>query len=193
MADAKKTREAWLVRGIGKLARVFKQADYIVPDNVRVSVGFPKGSRGGRKTIGQCWTDKVSGDKTYEIFISPELDDSVTVLDVLTHELIHAIVGTEAGHKGAFKQCALAVGLEGKMTATNAGEELKITLTKMAEQLGEYPHASLKPNAKHKGSRLKKAVCPKCGATFRIARKTFEEHTFACVHGKTVHKMRLED
>ena len=34
------------------------------------------------------------------------------------------VEGLEHGHKGAFKTMALDIGLEGKMTATRAGEKL---------------------------------------------------------------------
>ncbi len=37
---------------------------------------------------------------------------------VLLHEMIHAAVGIDAGHKGPFKRAAIAVGLAGPMTAT---------------------------------------------------------------------------
>ena len=190
MADARKTREAWLVRGIRKLESVFKRAGYEIPENLRVSVGFPKGVRGGKngKAIGQCWTQKVSADGTYEMFISPELDEPVRVLDVLTHEIVHAVVGIEAGHKKPFRDCAVSVGLEGKMTATVAGEELKAELTKVSEVLGDYPHAKLNPmdGAKKKGSRLLKFVCPECGAVVRISRTVSETANLACVHGEKV-------
>lgn len=70
------------------------------------------------------------------------------MLDILLHELIHAAVGTEEGHRGEFKRVALALGLQGKMTATIAepGTELHGKLSRIARELGPYPHKALNKN-----------------------------------------------
>ncbi len=66
------TREAWLLAVADKMAPLF--ADHNTPlPRLRMSIGFT--SRGPRgKTIGQCWSDKASADKTFEIFIDPRSD-----------------------------------------------------------------------------------------------------------------------
>src|SRR5690606_38637603 len=94
---------------------------------VKVSVGWPGGP--GRKNcvIGQCWAPAAAADGVSHVFISPVLDDAVRVLDVLAHELVHAInfaEGDNCGHRGRFAKIAKGIGLTGKMTATVAGEEL---------------------------------------------------------------------
>jgi hypothetical protein len=95
------------------------------------------------------------------------------VLDVLLHELIHHAVGTECGHKGAFKKAAEGVGLVGKMTATEAGPELLVRLNALAEELGTPGHGKLQPGEKitKQSTRLLKAACPECGYTVRVTRK----------------------
>ena len=66
------------------------------------------------------------------------------MLDVLAHELVHAIDENTSGHKGRFATIAKAIGLTGKMTATVAGDDLKVDLTRLvAWRLGEYPHGAL--------------------------------------------------
>jgi hypothetical protein len=72
----------------------------------------------------ECWSNLASADNTTEIFICPSQSEPVAVLAILLHELVHAAVGLECGHKGAFKRVALALGLEGKMTATYPGVKL---------------------------------------------------------------------
>lgn len=122
-----------------------------------ISVGFPKGRRGKSGTaIGQCFDKRASGDKERaHIFISPTLKKAEEVLATLLHELIHASVGTKCGHRGAFRKCALAVGLEGKMTSTVPGKALKRRLNDLADRLGDYPHPGLRlPHAGAKGARL---------------------------------------
>jgi hypothetical protein len=51
----KNTREYWLKRGVEKLRALFPKE---LPNDLQVSVGFPKGGRG--KAIGQCWYPTVS-------------------------------------------------------------------------------------------------------------------------------------
>jgi hypothetical protein len=75
------------------------------------------------------WFFARSGDDHFEILVSPVIADSMRVAGILAHELIHASVGVEHGHKGPFRQMAKALGLEGKMTATTEGEAFKRLLT----------------------------------------------------------------
>ena len=170
-------REQWLDVAVKELTPLltFAKAPAFKPP--LVSVGFPRGSRGGNgKTIGQCWSEKCSADKERcHIFVHPELVDSVRVLDVLLHELVHAAVGTECGHRGAFRKVAVAVGLEGKMTATVAGDDLTERLNRIVDSIGDYPHVKLSSSsAAKKGSRLLKFECHSCGCIARMTRKWLE-------------------
>ena len=176
-------REAWLNLLAAKyLWPLIADNGGEVVDEVRISVGFPKGSRGGRKSIGQCWDPSASKDKHHEIFISPILNDE-DCAHVLLHELIHASVGLEAGHKAPFKKLAVAVGLEGKMTATVAGEDLKQDIKGWLNKLPPFPGAPMKDytgGASKPGSRLLKGCCPSCGYTVRITQKWVDIATPTC-------------
>ena len=187
------SREAWLVRAVSSLhGNVFAPNGFLVPEKLRVSVGFPYGRRGGKGShaIGQCWCSKASADGHFEVFISPELSDAGEVLAVLVHEIVHAVVGLKEKHGKTFKQCAVAVGLEGKMTATKAGAALVATLASVAEALGAYPHGALTPaNAKGDGpdkqtTRMLKILCPGCGWTARASSKWIEEGLPTCHCGE---------
>jgi hypothetical protein len=178
-----KTREEWLAKSIEILKKeLFLPRKHNVPKNVKVSCGFPHmrafSSRNPR--IGECWYPQTNakGTTTHQIFISPVLHDPLRVLDVLTHEVVHTIAGPGAGHKAPFKSVAVDVGLEGKMTATVAGEELTAFLTKVKRRLGNYPHDPLsKLTTTHKkdGIRQLKAMCQTCGYTIRLSRKWIDE------------------
>jgi hypothetical protein len=61
------------------------------------------------------------------------------VAGILAHELIHASVGVEHGHKGPLRKMANALGLEGKMTATTEGEAFKRLLAPILEAVGPLP------------------------------------------------------
>lgn len=173
-------RQIWLETATHELRPYFKTCGYEVPELVRVSIGWPKGSRGGKgHSIGQCWALEASTDKHAEIFVSPSLgnrNQSARILDVLAHELCHAVAGQKAGHKGPFKQVALAIGLEGKMTATTAGEQFKTWARAFIEKHGEYPAGSINDAKIPKQStRLIKAECSTCGYVARVTRKWIDE------------------
>ena len=171
-------REEWLQVAVGHLRPIMIEAEapeFLTP---HVSVGWAKGSRGGAqgKPIGQCWDKSVSGDKERaHIFISPELTDPVEVLAVLLHEMVHASVGTQCGHRGPFRKVAIATGLEGKMTATVPGAFLTSRLELISESLGDYPHPGLNDAQRKKpGSRMLKVEGFDCGCIVRMTQKWLE-------------------
>jgi len=169
-------REQWLSDGKARLNDLFIEKGYSLPSNIAVSCSWP--SKSIRKRIGEAWSPEVSPNGTYETFISPILDDPIRVLDVLTHELIHHAVGVDKGHGKAFRDCALSLGLEGKMTATYAGEELTKRLNAIVEKLGPYPHGAIQPsdNKKKQGTRLIKCECPSCGYVARTTNKWIDTY-----------------
>ncbi len=168
------TREKWLLAAIDMLRTDFEAVEAIIPEKVRVTCGWP--SRGGRaekkQVLGECWPPMCSEDEHTEVFIAPTIGKGIEALDVLVHELVHATVGCDEGHKGPFRVIAKALGLEGKMTETVAGEELLVRLHAIETELGEYPHAKLTPtNKKAQSTRMLKVTCPKCGYLVRTSQK----------------------
>lgn len=148
-----KTREQWLNAAVPKLARLIREHGWTFPEKWQVSVGFPRGSG---EAIGQCWTKGAAVDgETWNLFVAPDITDPVRVLGVLLHEMIHATVGLEEKHGGQFKKLAQLCGLTGKMTATTEGPELVKHLTRIADQLGEYPHVGLHAPARQRKPRGK--------------------------------------
>lgn len=135
---------------------------------IAVSIGHPKSKR----ALGECWSTSASDDKeTNAIFITPHENDSLRILDVLTHELIHAYDDNESGHRGRFALLARAVGLTGKLTATTAGPELKQKLEDIIDALGEIPHHKLDQSTRPKQStRMLKIECEQCDFVFRASR-----------------------
>src|SRR5215510_11432827 len=131
-------REAWLHGAIAAMRPIFASHGASVPANVRVSCGFPSiRALNGicNQRIGECWAETASKDGSIEIFISPTLADPMRVAGVLAHELVHAAVGLDEGHKGRFKRLALAIGLTGKMSATQEGDAYKTALEPILEDL----------------------------------------------------------
>ena len=137
-----KTREAWLLAAAVKLAPLLKAHGVAMPEKYAVSCGFAKARS---KAIGQCWGSTCTEDGTIHMFVCPSIQAATRVLDILIHEMIHAAVGLECKHRGAFRVLAKAIGLEGKMTETFVSEDspLMKTLEKISDQLGPYPHSAL--------------------------------------------------
>lgn len=183
------TREEWLERAIFLMRPIFLNQSQPIPTAVKASCGFP---RGKGKAIGQCWSDQNSEGHVFEVFISPTLVDTVEVTATLAHELAHAAVGVEVGHKKPFKKLVAAIGLEGKATSTSAGDAFKHTMGPILEELGIYPHARLNTETatgpKKQSTRLLKAECPLCGYTVRVTKKWVEDkgppHCGDITHGR---------
>jgi len=174
-------RHAWIEAATAALRGKFAGLGYTVPGKIRVSIGFPKGGKGGNKTIGQCWGAEASADGYNEIFVSPVLSEGERIFGVLAHELVHAIVGLEAGHKSPFKACAEKVGLTGKMTATTETDAFNLWARGEINRIGEYPAGAMAISSRPKQTtRLLKCVCDDCGYTARVAAKWVAEGTPIC-------------
>lgn len=135
------TREAWLMQAIAYLSPSFEEIDRKLPEKIRVSTGWTKRARTG--SVGWTWISGAAEDKVNNVFISPEIADSVTVLRILLHELIHVVDDCQHGHTGDFKVMWKALGFTGKATECTAGEELQDSLEALAIMLGDYPHAKM--------------------------------------------------
>lgn len=183
------SREVWLTRLMHLLAleifEPFEPGSTKAIDSWRVSVGFPGGGA-RRSTIGQCWCDSVSASGFTEMFISPVLSTAEEADHVLVHEMVHASVGIKAGHKGPFTKMARGLGLEGKLTATTCGPELREKLDALTSLLGPYPHAGMDPgksNLKKQSTRMLKLECPGCGYIARTTQKWIEVGIPTCCCG----------
>ena len=193
-------REEYLTKASKLLnSQVFKQHGYEVPKDVKISCSWSPSGNAGQKsrTLGTCFPRALSKAGVNEINISPSLDDSIRVLDVLTHELIHAIDDCKSGHKGLFRKIALDVGLTGKMTATVAGEELTEQLEAISKKLGKYPHAQVDLSTRKKQTvRNIKVSCNSCEFSFRTSRANIERINNwdcpSCYEGDLIDQRLLE-
>jgi len=133
------TREEWLHAAVDGIRPLFDAVDAPLPDNIRITMSLTKGKR----ILAVCYSPEASADGSTEILIRMDEAEPLTVVDRLTHELVHAAVGCEEGHKGRFKAVALALGLEGRMKSATAGADLLARLEKIVKPLGAFPHATL--------------------------------------------------
>ena len=179
-------REQWLTEAAQRInGAVFMPHGKEAVD-FRVSVGFPpkggKPNQRGKAVIGVCFNPALSAGNITEIFISPLLETAFEAIDTLGHEMVHAIVGTECGHKGPFKRLALAIGLNnGKMTEASAGPELTERLNAILAEMPPYPHSKLTPQSTSKqGTRLIKVICTECDNVARQAKTPFLTYGLIC-------------
>lgn len=184
------TREAWLMQGVSNLRSMIEEkTGESLPEKIRVSTGWTKRARKG--SIGWTWISGAAEDKVNNVFISPEIDDSVTVLRVLLHELLHVVDDCQNGHTGAFKVMWKAVGFTGKATECTAGEDLQDTLEALTILMGDYPHAKMLTGAeggkgtmpKKQGTRMIKVTCECCGYTVRTTQKWIDLGLPNCPNG----------
>lgn len=168
------TREAWLL-ALTEEVRPWFMGE--LPPIVRLSVGFT--SKGMRSTrVGECWSTKKRDPKRPpQIFIHPGQTDPLKVAAIVCHELIHAArPGVKHGAK--FKEMALLIGLEGRMTATRPGDEFKFMIQEMLKTVGPFPHEA--PTAEEsstgpkQSTRMLKMECQECGYLCRAAKKWVE-------------------
>jgi Zn-dependent protease with chaperone function len=168
-------REAWLHAFADAARPLFAAAGHPLPAALRIGVGWTSGgSRAANRVIGECYAPEASADGVRSIIISTGagLPDAETVAAVLTHELAHAALPHSEGHGRKFRALALgALGLEGKATATVAGDNWRGWAAPILAALGPYPHAALMGGAKAKQpTRMIKALCG-CGYTVRLSAK----------------------
>ena len=166
------TREEWLIGASYTLEKhLFGPKNYTSFPKYRVSCSLPsKGAFASKlRRIGEAWHSSASADGTCEIFISPTIADSYLVAATLAHELVHVCVGNTAAHGPVFRKCALAIGLEGKMTATTASKDLNAFIKdNIISVLGEFPHAVLdQSQVKKQTTRMLKVICLNSACNFQ--------------------------
>lgn len=172
LANNTLTREQWLNEANAMIldeifAPVWKARASL---KIRISVGFPAGKRPESNVIGVCHPTSHSTDGTNEIFITPNIDDSMLVLETLIHEDCHAIDDCQSGHRGDFATLARAVGLEGPLTATHGSAELRAKLQEYIGLLGPIPHAKLNVSKRKRDKNRNIKVWCRCGFKFNTSR-----------------------
>ena len=194
-------RETWLNELAARMAPRFEQLGYPLP-KYRVAVGWTSAGKTS-KIGGECWHSRNSADGVFEILVAPIVDESMHVAAILAHELNHAAVGFEHGHKGEFAVMMGKLGMKRPYTASVTGPAFEEWAAPFLAELGNIPHARImlkaprpandngegtdagddsdgeelggSSNAKKKqGTRLLKVICTECGYTARVTKKWLE-------------------
>ncbi len=197
-------RETWLEKATNLLRPYFKEKGYELPDVVRVSCGWPS-SRAlstKKRRLGECWHAAASSDGIKQVFVSPYVSDSMEVLGVLVHELLHAALPDKTGHKGPFKKGCIALGLDGPATCTKPDAALTRDLSALLGEEEQEKYDLLPPYPQGKldkldeavkdkqTTRMRKLVCimnddhPEDDIILRASKKALEKGTPMCFCGK---------
>lgn len=134
-------RETWLNSLATMMAPRFEELGHPLP-KFRVSIGWPSAGKNADVT-GECWDKRVSSDAHFEIFLNPGRDDDMAVACTLAHELVHAAVGLEHGHKGDFAKVATGLGFRRPLTHAQQPDALVEWVRPMLDKLGKIPHAAI--------------------------------------------------
>ncbi len=173
-------REHWLEELGKRLVPIVKEAGRAVP-KYRVSCSFPASCARSetRMHIGECHYGASASDGVHQLMIHPILSDEIAVAETLLHEILHTTFAPGIGHKAPFAKAAVAMGLEGKPTATVAGEALRERLKAITDELGPYPHAALGTSGRRKQKTYLRSIkCPDCGYVLQVTSKWIEDAGF---------------
>ena len=167
------TRERWLEAAIAAITPLFDEVGAALPQT-RVALGWPI----KKAALGECWSSNASEDGARQIFIAPTVVEPITeagegILETLMHELCHAALSHHVGHKAPWKRLCRQIGLEpGPRGTSHAGPAMVERLNVLADQLGPFPHARLRPaERKRQSTRMIKCSCPECGYVVRTTRQ----------------------
>ena len=137
----------------------------------------------GRKTsananlghaVGICWHSITSEGNHRRIEIDRETSDTIKALEIVAHEVSHAVTSEGTGHKGAFLELVFGVfKLGGIPTATAPTEEFKNLIWNWLEQNGTYPHIRFVDRRPRQTTRMVKIACidMDCGGATRASIK----------------------
>lgn len=134
--------EAWLSEAVELFRPVFLKAGFELP-KVNILCGFGINGykpRQQKNTIAECHPKKYSKDGANDIYITPILEHPTHVLEVLAHELIHAINDCRDSHGPLFHEVAKAIGHPDYQYAKLKDLMRFEGITRqMTMQLGRYP------------------------------------------------------
>jgi len=167
------TAEEWALAVVEAYRPQFEALGLEIP-SITISPGFTGAGSRDTKVAGECWTSKASPtNDTFHIFLNPRITDSNYLAHVIVHEVIHATVGLQCKHRGAFRATAKALGFAGKMTQSEWSDEARIACDRILETIGVYPRPAFTgmTGRKKAKTRLLKVYCDCCGYTMRITQK----------------------
>lgn len=200
-------REGWL-RAAGDEFRkwILQVAGIEVPD-CRISIGYG-GVNYEKRVRGVCWHRDCDGGGLNQIFITPTIDDTATILAILLHELVHAALNSVDDpkwnhHGGKFAEYATRMGLCAPFTTATPDVPTLAQFMVIAAELGDFPHRALNvpdraqiqqkvdpagqpiritSGGDPQRNRWVSVICPVHQRSYRASRTTLDEGLPFCGH-----------
>jgi hypothetical protein len=136
------TVEGWFQALMAAARPLFEEIGYRLPESIQIDFGFT--SHGKRKgPRGEFWDKEASSNRIPRMIIRCDSAEIGKILDSFAHQCVHAVVGAAAGHEKPFRDCALRLGMEGKMREAVPGKRLAERLHALAEEVGTFPGGAL--------------------------------------------------
>ena len=148
------TREEWLQAAVDAQRDVFKERTGLAIPDVRAGIGYmSKGMRS--KAVGETLRPDAVADGRSEITIRIDQSDPETVLAILGHEIIHAVMNatggdtrnpakpSKDGHGVRFREAFTRYGYSGDAKMCEPGDALRAEYAALAKSLGNYPAAPI--------------------------------------------------
>lgn len=136
-------------------------------DNLSVHISDTRGrktisNQNQGKAVGLCYSTVYSGNqKVRRIEIDRETSDTLKALEIVAHEVSHAILPDNTGHKGAFVDAVFSVFKLGSIpTATSVTLEFAELIESWLKKAGSYPYVRFVDKRKKQTTRNVKLYCP---------------------------------
>ena len=114
----------------------------------------------GSHALGLCYAKSSSTGNKRVIEVDRETDDLWETIDTVAHEVTHAVLDENEGHKGRFPKLVKDLfKLGGKPTATTPTEEMKELFYDFLVANGGYPHIAFRPRHRKQTTRMVKVWC----------------------------------
>ena len=114
------------------------------------------------KAVGFCWNLKASPNSSVRrIEIDRETSDTLKVLEIVAHEVSHAVLPVEVMHKGEFVDAVFGVFKLGAIpTSTSVSMEFVELIESWLKKAGSYPYTEFVDIRKKQTTRMVKLYCP---------------------------------
>jgi len=114
----------------------------------------------GSHALGLCYAKSSSTGNKRVIEVDRETDDLWETIDTVAHEVTHAVLDENEGHKGRFPKLVKDLfKLGGKPTSTRPTEEMKELFYDFLVANGGYPHIAFRPRHRKQTTRMVKVWC----------------------------------
>lgn len=167
-----RTRGEWLTAVLAGLRQTFAEGGIRLPA-ITATTGFAQGSARGSSKVVEITSTERAGEISFDLYVSPRIDDSMTVLAGVADAVCRIVTGKLRGSSRAYRDLAKIFGLDVAFKRQNQNLRFReLVGNDILAKLGDYPHSAIAPMKliqRHSGTGLKTRLIPAtCLCGFRI-------------------------